>query len=300
MLQENLARAVASDNQEYLVSDYSNLDTEYDDKTKSLWVYMHAEPRPSFTWGLLNDLHKLLFRIEETHDSTGGEVEYIVGASSVAGVFNLGGDLEKFIEYIRAGDADRLRAYAYASVEIGYSCYQQFNRNIVSIALVEGSCYGGGLEAALSCNILIAEESAQLGFPEISFNLFPGMGAYSFLSRRVAPNIAEKIITSGKIYSARELYELGVIDQCVPDGEGHQATIDFISQHRRQRNGRVAMHKARQAVQPVTLEELRNVCDIWVDAAMHLDARGLRVMERFSRAQMNQKFARRSRVLMKS
>jgi DSF synthase len=51
------------------------------------------------------------------------------------------------------------------------------DRDVTTIALVQGDALGGGFETALSSNVLIAERSAKLGFPEILFNLFPGMGA---------------------------------------------------------------------------------------------------------------------------
>jgi DSF synthase len=293
MLQEILTRSEEHSLNDIIQNDYMQLSTEYHEESKSLWFYMQSEPRPCFTSPLLHDLQKLFIRIKSNEDSV-VPLEYVVAASGVNGVYNLGGDLASFIQHIRAGSAEKLRSYAYSCLELGYQCYQQFNRDITSIALVEGNCYGGGFEAALSCNFLIAEESAQFCFPEISFNLFPGMGAYSYLTRRVSPHIAEKIITSGRVYTARELFDMGVIDQCVPNGEGHQATLDFISQHRRQRNGRNAMNKARQIVQVLSLEELKQVSDIWVDAALNLNERALRVMERFAHAQLNRRFTKRN------
>jgi DSF synthase len=56
---------------------------------------------------------------------------------------------------------------------------------------------------------LIAEESSRMGFPEVLFNLFPGMGAYSFLQRKVGRRVTEELITSGNTYTARQLYDMG-------------------------------------------------------------------------------------------
>lgn len=271
---------------------YKQLSTEYHAKTESLWVYMHGYPRPCFTWALLNDL-RMLIKWIETYSSDQEPIKYVIGASAVNGVFSLGGDLENFLHYIRTCDNEQLQSYAYASVDVGYHCHHQFNRNVTSVALIEGECYGGGFEAALSCNIIVAEESARMCFPEIAFNLFPGMGAYSYLMRRVAPHVAEKIISSGRVYTGRELYDMGVVDHCARDGEGHQETLNVIAQHRRQQHGRGAMQKARQVVQPLTMVELRQVTDIWVEAALRLDDKALRVMERFARAQQKRTFGKR-------
>ena len=57
---------------------------------------------------------------------------------------------------------------------------------------------GGGFEAALAGNVLVAERGTRLGFPEVLFGLFPGMGAYTLLRRRVDAVTAEKIILNAK------------------------------------------------------------------------------------------------------
>ena len=91
---------------------------------------------------------------------------------------------------------------------------------------MQGDALGGGFEAALSASVIVAEESARMGFPEILFNLFPGMGAYSFLSRKIGRRAAEEMIVSGTIYGARQLFDLGVVDVLTPDGTGEaQSTV---------------------------------------------------------------------------
>src|SRR5207249_864252 len=82
---------------------------------------------------------------------------------------------------------------------------------------------GGGFECAMSSDIIVAEESAQLGLPEILFNLFPGMGAYSLLSRRIGARAAEELILSGRVLSAAKLHEMGIVDVLAPNGGGETA-----------------------------------------------------------------------------
>jgi len=61
-------------------------------------------------------------------------------------------------------------------------------------------------------NVLIAEDHAQMGVPEIRFNLFPGMGAYSFIARKVGVKTAQEMLQKGEVYSAREMYNLKIDD----------------------------------------------------------------------------------------
>jgi DSF synthase len=156
---------------------------------------------------------------------------------------------------------------------------------ITSIALVQGDALGGGFEAALSASVLIAEESSRLGFPEILFNLFPGMGAFSFLSRKIGRRAAEEMITSGSLYSARQLYDMGVVDVLTPDGTGEAAVRSYIRKHSKNFVGRQGFERARNEIGPITANELIRVVEIWADTALKLQDRDLKVMERLTRAQ---------------
>jgi DSF synthase len=111
------------------------------------------------------------------------------------------------------------------------------------------------------------------------------MGAYTFLTRRVTPTQAERMMLDGRIYPVEELLQLGVVDMVVPRGEGMQAARDLIKRHQRMGNALRAMNTVRQACRPISLDELLSVTTEWVDAAMRLNDRGLNTMERLIRAQ---------------
>ena len=132
---------------------------------------------------------------------------------------------------------------------------------------------------------MIAERGTKMGFPEILFNLFPGMGAMSLLGRKIGYNQAEKIILSGKLYTAEEMFELSVVDVLAEPGSGEQAVYEFIRKESRQRNGALALRAAREISQPISHDELMRIADIWVDAALRLEAKDLRMMERLVKRQ---------------
>ena len=106
------------------------------------------------------------------------------------------------------------------SIEVMYSIYSNMDVPLVTISLIRGNALGAGFEGALSCDYIVAEKNVQLGFPEVIFNMFPGMGAYSFLARRLDPARVERMILNGRIYSAEELYDMGLIDLVSEDGHG--------------------------------------------------------------------------------
>lgn len=255
------------------------------------WYFMHSGDQESYHPCFSEDLLQQLRRLQEnlrrrlaaTSDPRAG-IHHVVLASDAA-VFNLGGDLALFSSLIRAGNRGRLLEYARLCVEVAFNFSRLYEDRVHSIAVVQGDALGGGFEAALCCHTIIAEEGAGMGFPEVLFDLFPGMGAYTFLTRRVAPVQAERMMLDARVYPVEELLRMGVVDYVVPRGEGIAAARDLIRKHQRIGNALRSMNAVRQACRPVSLEELLGVTTQWVDAAMRLSDRGLRTMERLIRAQ---------------
>jgi len=263
-------------------NDYSQLTTYYDEHNQIAWGYMHSEPRPCFTGTLLRELISWWGQIStRIHNPETADIRYVVLGSTHADIYNLGGDLNLFHKLILDRDKDSLLRYAQACIEVIYLNSMHLTQpQIKTISLVQGDALGGGFECALSCNTLIAERGVKMGFPEILFNLFPGMGALTFMGRKIGYNQAEKIILSGKLYSADEMYELGVVDVLAEKGEGELAVYEFVRKESRQRNGTLALRAAREISQPIAHSELMRIAEIWVDAALCLEPKDLRMVER--------------------
>jgi hypothetical protein len=100
------------------------------------------------------------------------------------------------------------------------------------------------------------------------------------LARRVGYQKAEQMILSGRLFLAEELHALGVVDVLAEPGEGEMAVHDYIRRESRSRNGALALRAAREVSQPIVHEELMRIAEIWVDAALRLEAKDLRMMER--------------------
>jgi len=268
--------------------EYSDLYTHYDAERKALWCYLNSA-RPCSTMTLAEQVRDVQLRVGAYLASSSRAREslhYFVVASANPRIFNLGGDLKLFTQLIVDRNRDALTDYGRRCIDIVYDNFTNLGvPTLTTISLVQGAALGGGFEGALSSNVLIAEEGAELGFPEVLFNLFPGMGAYSLLSRRIEPWRAERLLRTARQYPARELWEMGVVDLVVPKGEGVFAVNDFIRRRRASRTGHQAIHRVRQRVNPLTREELMDVVDIWVETALQLTERDLRVMARIAEAQ---------------
>jgi DSF synthase len=152
--------------------------------------------------------------------------------------------------------------------------------------LVQGDTLGGGLESVMPFHKVIFERSAQAGFPEVLFNLFPGMGAWNFVISKAGFSVANEMILSGRLYTADQLFRRHLVDLVVEDGEG-EAAIDAVVQAVNPRlRGTLAALEGRRMTSPITYEALMNIIEKWTETAMELGDRDLRLMERLARAQV--------------
>jgi DSF synthase len=180
-----------------------------------------------------------------------------------------------------------LTEYARSAIDVVYRNYASHNlRGVTTIALLQGDALGGGFECALSCDVVVAEKNAKAGFPEVLFNMFPGMGGMSFLARRVGKRVADEMVRTGRLYAADELLELGLIDHVVDTGQGPAAIQKLIRQRDRQRTAHVAMNAVDRLIRPVGLQELHEIVQLWVDCAVRLEPRSLEWMQRLYQRQL--------------
>lgn len=263
-----------------------HLKTHYDPKYKTSWCLMKGEPRPCFTTQLLSEFHEYIRMLkQEMKESQQEKYDFIVVGSDVDGVFNLGGDLNLFRNYIESNNRDALFNYAIRCIDILHENMNHLDCDLTTIALVQGDALGGGFEAALASNVVIAEKGVKMGLPEVLFNLFPGMGAYSLLSRRVGTSVAEKIILSGKLYTSNELYDMGVIDILAEKGEGEMEVYKYIKAASRYSNSYNAIRKVRDICNKISYDELIDIAKIWADAAFKLTDKDLKMMGRLVKRQ---------------
>ncbi len=261
------------------------LDVLYDSDTQVLWTYMRPEGRPSFTPSMLADFEAWQRLIMQGFGPDKAPLRYLVLGSRSPGVFCFGGDLKLFQGLIERRDRDGLVRY-------GHRCCAILHRNIaaldipmLTIGLVEGAALGGGFEALLSFDYIVAERGATFGLPEIMFGLFPGMGAHALLSRKIGSAMADRIIVSNETFTAEQMYDYGLVHHLAENGEGLEACREFIRKSERRHSGLVHSRKAMKVAWNLELSELNRITELWADAALQLREQDLKVMSRLVAAQ---------------
>ncbi len=239
---------------------------------------------PCFSVPLIQDLRSLMHGLKQTDacwPSMGfmQPVHYMIMKSAHRDYFSLGGDLAFFHDCIRRCDREALHRYCLACADMLFEWSGELGMQTTSIALVQGRALGGGFETALAADFIVAEEHSEFGFPEILFGLFPCTGGMSLLAQRIGARAAERMLCDGRIYSAKALMDIGVIDEICPRGHGERAVEKLIGEHVKHRPARLMLQRSRHRIAPLDLRELHQVVDEWVQTAMCLGAQDLRVME---------------------
>jgi DSF synthase len=268
---------------------FQNMELEYDRLSGSVWMFYKEHGPPFYSLQTLSDIasirESLRALIHSSHHKD-FPIRYLAMASHKPGVFNLGGDLNMFAQSIRDQQRELLRTYAYACVELVYGLATAFDLPIMTVAVVTGQALGGGLEAALAQDFLVADETAKIGVPEVAFNTFPGMGAVSLLSRRLGTARAEDIISSGNIYTGPQMLDLGLVDLLAPEGRSQQTALAWMAEGGQERfERRLAMANARRRFFPISHAELIKITDLWIECSLDVRPQDLRHMERLAAAQ---------------
>lgn len=268
-----------------------HLKVSHDCASRAIWVEFKYENRPCFSRELIDDVWTVQRSIRQAalsgyRENRDDRLLFQVIASTDKKVFSMGGDLAYFIELIEAGDEAGLRNYAKRCIDIQYASKSHYDIPFTTIACVAGEALGGGFEAALSANVLVAEQQAHFGFPEITFGMFPGMGALSLLTRKINPSMAQRIIMDHRIYTAAELYEMGVVDILAAEGEGRDAANDYMQRYVTLAPGYHGLQAAVDRINPVNYDEMYDIVGLWVQTALQISEKNMRLMAYFARAQL--------------
>lgn len=162
----------------------------------------------------LNDTYDRLTQDDETW------AVVVTGAGDCA--FCAGQDLNEVglaLQREQSGEAHR------PSYGFGGITRREFPKPL--IAAVNGFALGGGFEICLACDLVVAEEHATFGLPEVKRGIFAGAGGLVRLGRRLPMTLALELAMTGESLSAQRAFELGLVNRVVPSGQGVRAALEL-------------------------------------------------------------------------
>ena len=180
-------------------------------------MVLENPPLNLFTDNAFNELMACLDEVE------GSDARALVWRAK-GDIFTGGVDVNAFRRIVDAGAGDHADALAGPLIE-GVQRLEALE--IPTLALVHGLCLTAGLEVALGCDILWAEESSRFGLVEAVVGLTPGAGGTQRMAERAGPALAREFVMSGGLYDAEMLERWGVVNRVVPDGTVHEKGMRF-------------------------------------------------------------------------
>ena len=149
-------------------------------------------------------IHELMGALEEFDTDPG------IGAMVIAGderAFAAGADIKEMAD---ATSVEMLRRDHVAP----FARIQAIHKPV--IAAVSGWCLGGGNELAMSCDMIVASETARFGQPEINLGVIPGAGGTQRLTRAVGKAVAMEMVRNNRTLTAQEAFHYGLVNRVVP------------------------------------------------------------------------------------
>ncbi len=257
---------------------------EYEPEISTLWITLRPEPKPVFTLPLIESVGRVQDAVMELWGRQEDRPIRYLAYRSPGSIFSLGGDLDYYLDCLRANDRAGLRRYADEATKVIRLNRTGLDGAVLTLSKVGGKAIGGGIDPARACNVMIAEEDATFSYPEINFNHFP-ISAVPVLSRHTGPIEAERILLSGAEYSAREFMAKGAVDEVVPCGTGDEWIRNYARRTVSTHSARVALIAAFNQQAGDMFGPLTACARSWTDHILNLKPVEIAKLQRIAAAQ---------------
>jgi enoyl-CoA hydratase len=168
-------------------------------------------------------LEALLAAVESLEADPGIRSVVITGTGEKA--FASGADLPEFVQMLDSPDEIAFHTSLTRRLFDTISALRQ-----PVVAAVQAAAVGGGLELALSCDLIVADERARLGVPEVGLGLIPGAGGTQRLPRRVGAARAAELVLRGRLLKAAEAQQIGLVNEVAPEGTALERALELASE----------------------------------------------------------------------
>jgi DSF synthase len=268
------------------ISRRPGIEVIYHERARCVVIRFEADGVPSCTLDVVTSMHSAYDDVAEAK-AQGFAISYLMLSSNMEGIFNMGGDLAMMSAMARAGDRSGLAHYGRMTAGLVHRTWDGLGQDIPTISAVDGDAFGGGCEAAFSCNYTAASRASRFAFPETRFGLWPGMGATSLVGRRVSPAYASNIIYEGTTLSGHEALKKGLIDRVVMRNTERTVLSALIRSGRLGETRLTELARMRRRHARYHYDEAMEVVAIWVDAVLSAPERTLNHIDRIVKAQVS-------------
>jgi enoyl-CoA hydratase len=224
---------------------------------------LHREPCNEIGLATLGELEKFAAELE----SAGNAAHALIIHSAIPAGFCAGGDLRELHQLRKAIAPQEQLAGLRTFLERIHATFSAIDASpLVTIAAVHGVTFGGGLELALICDLIVADKTARFGFPELRLGLIPGFGGVPRLNRDLGNAVVRDLVLTGRSFNAAKAQSIGLVSQVVAEGEALKVARATASQLGK--FDRTTAIAAKKFIKPIPYDDLRREIDIFCDLFM--------------------------------
>src|SRR5438874_1900472 len=225
-------------------------------------VTLHREPCNEIGTLFLSELEQLVSALPGLEESAHA---FIIHSTLGCG-FSAGGDLRELYEGIKTTE----QSAALAEIRdfhqrIHHAMNTLDSTPLTTIAAVHGIVFGGGLELALTCDMIIADKTARFCFPELRLGIIPGFGGIPRLKRDLGNAVVRDLLLTGRSFNVTKAQQAGLVSQVA--GEGQALRVARATAAQLAKLDRRTAATAKKFMKPVPYDELRQeieiVCELY-------------------------------------
>ena len=221
---------------------------------------LHREPCNELGTKSLGEFEKFIASLPSLEEHAQALVIY----SRLASGFSAGADLREI--YLQTQGMEKADAGASVRnlLERTHHVMNTIDASpLTTIAAVHGVTFGGGLELALTCDIIIADKTARFCFPELRLGLIPGFGGIPRLKRDLGNAVVRDLLLTGRSFNVTKAQQIGLVSQVV--AEGQVLRVARMTASQLAKFDRRTSAAAKKFIKPIPYDELRREIDLFCE-----------------------------------
>ena len=221
---------------------------------------LHRQPCNELGSLVLDEMEQFVALLEGVQQQAHALIVY----SSLNSGFSAGADLRELYQRLQQMGPTAAARLVRSDLERIHRVMNAIDASpLTTIAAVHGVTFGGGLELALVCDLIIADKMARFCFPELRLGLIPGFGGIPRLKRDLGNAVVRDLLLTGRSFNATKAQQVGLVSQVVGEGESLKAARSTAAQLGKfDRRTAIA---AKKFIKPIPYEELQQEIDIFCE-----------------------------------